>query len=54
MPTSIVFAVAAAAFLLLAVVRLIRDHGRLAPAARIWLLIGAVFAVVAASLFMNR
>lgn len=53
-PTSIVFAVIAAVFLLLALQRLVREHGRLSPATRTWFLIGGVFALVAVWLSVNR
>lgn len=53
MPTSIVFAVVAAVFLLLAAVRVVRDGG-LVGASRIWLLVGGIFALVAAWLFARR
>ena len=46
-PAAVVFSVAAVVFLSLAAVRLVHDGGRLAPASRTWLLVGAVFAVVA-------
>jgi hypothetical protein len=52
-PTSIVFAVGAAVFLLLAVVRLVRDR-RLGPASRTWFLVGGIFAFVAVWLSVNR
>lgn len=52
-PTSIVFAVAAAVFLLLAVARMVRDR-RMAPASRTWLVVGSVFALVAVWLCVNR
>ena len=35
-------------FLILAVTRIVRDGGRLGPAARTWLLIALIFAVVTA------
>ena len=53
-PTSIVFAVAGAVFLLLAMLRLVREHGRLTPATRTWFLVGGVFAIVAVWLSVNR
>jgi hypothetical protein len=34
-------------FLIVATVRLVRDDGRLGPAAKTWLLSGSIFAVVA-------
>jgi len=46
-PAAVVFSVAAVVFLSLAAVRLVHDGGKLAPASRTWLLVGAVFAVVA-------
>ena len=52
-PAAVVFSVAAVVFLSLAAVRLVHDGGRLAPASRTWLLVGAVFAVVAICLSLR-
>jgi hypothetical protein len=40
----------AVVFLILAGTRLVRDRGRMGPAARTWLLIGLIFAVISISL----
>lgn len=37
-----------AVFLLAAGIRLARDHGKVGPAARTWLIIGVIFAAVSA------
>ena len=44
-------AVLALSFLVLGVGRLARDGGRIAPASRTWLLVGAIFGLVSAWLW---
>jgi hypothetical protein len=53
-PTSVVFAVAASVFLLFAVVRVVRDHGKIMRASRTWLVVGGIFAAVAIYLSLSR
>lgn len=51
MDARIILAVASAIFLVAGAVRVARDHGRFGPAARTWLMVGAIFGVVAAFLW---
>ena len=53
MAAKYVVAVLALLFLVLGFVRLARDRGRIAPASRTWLLVGAIFALVSAWLWMS-
>lgn len=48
MAAKTIFAVLAGVFLLLGTVRVLRDDGRIAPASKAWLLVGVIFAAVAA------
>lgn len=47
MPTVWVFSIGAVVFLVLATARVIREHGKVEGAAKTWLVVGCVFAVVA-------
>lgn len=47
-----ILSVLSAVFLILAGLRIWRDSGRIQPASRTWLLIGAIFALVSAYLWM--
>jgi lysylphosphatidylglycerol synthetase-like protein (DUF2156 family) len=51
MAAKYILAVLAAVFLVLGFGRLARDGGRIAPASRTWLLVGAIFALVSAWLW---
>jgi len=53
MAAKYILAVLAAVFLVLAGVRLGRDGGRIMPASRTWLLIGIIFGLVSAYLWMS-
>jgi hypothetical protein len=47
-----ILAVLAVVFLALAGLRIIGDRGRIMPASRTWLLIGIIFSIVSAYLWM--
>lgn len=53
MAAKYIVAVLALVFLALGFGRLARDGGRIAPASRTWLLVGAIFALVSAWLWMS-
>jgi hypothetical protein len=46
-PTAWVFSIGAVVFLVLAAVRVVQEHGKVAGAARTWMIVGGVFALVA-------
>jgi hypothetical protein len=48
-----ILALMAAAFLLAAAWRMRRDHGRIEPASRTWLLVGGIFALVSTWLWLK-
>jgi hypothetical protein len=54
MPAVWVFAVGAAVFLVFAAVRVVRDGGKVVGAARTWLIVGGVFALVALYLALRN
>ena len=49
-----VFSSGAVVFLILAAVRVVREHGKVVGAARTWLTVGGVFALVALYLAWRR
>jgi hypothetical protein len=51
MLTKYILAVVGVVFLVLALGRIVKDHGRLGPASRTWLIVAVVFAAVSAWLF---
>jgi hypothetical protein len=53
-PVRYVLAPLAGVFLLLGAWRVLREGGRLDPAARTWLLIGAIFGTVSLWLWLSR
>jgi hypothetical protein len=53
MRAALVLALFAAAFLLAAALRMAREHGRIDPASKTWLLAGALFALVSTWLVMG-
>jgi hypothetical protein len=53
MAAKILLGVVALVFLVAAMGRMARDRGKLGPAARTWLLVAAIFATVAAYLWLR-
>lgn len=53
MAAKYILAVVGAIFLVLAVGRIVRDQGRLLPAARTWLIVGGLFCLVSLWLWFN-
>jgi lipopolysaccharide export LptBFGC system permease protein LptF len=54
MPARYILGCLAGVFLVLGGLRVAREHGRIDPAARTWLLIGAIFLVVGVWLWVSR
>jgi hypothetical protein len=53
MAAQYILPVLSAIFLLAALIRLIRDSGRIGPASKTWLLVAVIFAVVSAWLWIQ-
>ena len=53
MATKFILAALSGVFLILGITRLLRDAGKLKPAAKSWLLVGGIFGVVSLWLFKH-